>query len=53
MQIVEIEHVADRCPAQRSRQTIRPRICRIIQCSKGHCNGVDQSTSSEIEIRGP
>ncbi|WP_280784358.1 hypothetical protein [Rhodococcus opacus] len=53
MQIVEIEHVPDRCPAKRSRQPIRPRSCRIIQCGKGHCNGVDQSTSSEIEIRGP
>ncbi|WP_342338955.1 hypothetical protein [Rhodococcus sp. DK176] len=52
MQIVEIEHVPDRCPAQRSRQTIRPRSGRIIQCGKGYCNGVDQSTSSEIEIPG-
>ncbi|MFD9664745.1 hypothetical protein ACFWAY_24480 [Rhodococcus sp. NPDC059968] len=52
MQIVEIEHVPDRCPTQRGRQTIRPRSYRIIQCSEGHCNGIDQSASSEIEIRG-
>ncbi|WP_317762449.1 hypothetical protein [Rhodococcus opacus] len=53
MQIVEIEHVPDRCPTQCSRQTIRPRSYGIVQCSKGHCNGVDKSTSSEVEIRGP